>query len=92
MWAPRRIERAFRHFTLADACLLECPVVEVDSAIPGWRIVLMLDFIDPGNPVQNAVIESLRGTLRDQCRNQAWFVSLADARLPFDVWRVDHKR
>ena len=31
---------------------------------------VMLDFIDPGKPVQNAFIESFNGTFRDECLNE----------------------
>jgi putative transposase len=38
-----------------------------------------LHFIQPGKPVQNAFVESFNGKFRDECLNQSWFVSLADA-------------
>ena len=38
-----------------------------------------LQFIEPGKPVQNCFIESFNGRLRDECLNESWFVSLADA-------------
>lgn len=48
--------------------------------------------IEPGKPVQNAVIESFNGWLRDECLNQHWFVSLADARRIIEAWRLDYNR
>jgi transposase InsO family protein len=36
-----------------------------------------LHFIQPGKPVQNAVVESFNGKFRDECLNQGWFLSLA---------------
>lgn len=50
-----------------------------------------LAFIDPGKPVQNAFIESFNGTLRDECLNENWFVSLADARHTIEAWRLDYQ-
>lgn len=44
-------------------------------------------FIQPGKPVQNAYAESFNGRLRDECLNESWFVSLADAR---QTRRVDY--
>jgi transposase InsO family protein len=33
---------------------------------------VVLHFIDPGKPVQNAFIESFNGKFRDECLNQSW--------------------
>lgn len=49
-----------------------------------------LHFIDPGKPVQNAFIESFNGRLRDECLNQHWFLSLADAQAIIAAWREDY--
>jgi len=46
-----------------------------------------LQFIDPGKPVQNAHIESFNGRLRDECLNQHWFLTLADARYTIEAYR-----
>jgi putative transposase len=51
-----------------------------------------LRFIAPGKPVQNAFIESFNGRLRDECLNQHWFWSLADARQIVEEWRLDYNR
>lgn len=49
-----------------------------------------LRFIEPGKPVQNAFIESFNGRLRDECLNEHWFLSLADARKIIEEWRMDY--
>jgi len=49
-----------------------------------------LDFIRPGKPVENAFIESFNGRLRDECLNQHWFLSLADARRTIESWRESY--
>jgi len=49
-----------------------------------------LRFIQPGKPIQNAFVESFNGRLRDECLNQHWFLSLADARQIVEAWRVDY--
>ena len=38
-----------------------------------------LRFIRPGKPIENAYVESFNGKFRDECLNEHWFVSLADA-------------
>lgn len=49
-----------------------------------------LRFIEPGRPVQNAIIESFNGRVRDECLNQHWFLDLADARRIIGAWREDY--
>lgn len=49
-----------------------------------------LEFIEPGKPVQNAFAESFNGRLRDECLNESWFVSLADAQRTIEAWRIDY--
>lgn len=39
-----------------------------------------LDFSRRGTPTDNAVVESFNGRLRQECLNEHWFLSLADAR------------
>ena len=51
-----------------------------------------LDYIDPGKPVQNAVMESFNGRFRDECLNSHWFTSLEDARRTIEEWRLDYNR
>ncbi len=49
-----------------------------------------LHFIEPGKPVQNAFIESFNGKMRDECLNEHWFMSLAEAREAIEAWRRDY--
>ena len=49
-----------------------------------------LDFIQPGKPVQNEFIESFNGTLRNECLNLHWFLSIPDAKRSIEQWRVDY--
>lgn len=51
---------------------------------------IKLDFIDPGKPVQNALVESFNGRFRDECLNENWFTSLDDARTKIESWRWDY--
>ena len=64
------------------------------SALDAWAYQhgVQLDFIAPGKPVQNAYIESFNGRLRDECLNQHWFFSLADARQIVEAWRLDYNQ
>ena len=62
------------------------------EALDQWAALrqVTLQFIQPGKPVQNAFSESFNGRFRDECLNESWFVSLADARETIEAWRVDY--
>jgi putative transposase len=49
-----------------------------------------LFFIDPGKPMQNGSIESFNGRFREECLDQSWFSSLAEARRVIEAWRLDY--
>jgi putative transposase len=49
-----------------------------------------LDFTTPGKPTENGHIESFNGKFRDECLSQHCFVSLADARVIIEQWRIDY--
>lgn len=51
---------------------------------------VQLCFIRPGRPVENGLIESFNGRLRDECLNVEWFRSIEDARAKLDAWRRDY--
>ena len=53
---------------------------------------VLLDFIRPGKPVENAFIESFNGRLRDECLNVEQFASVADAQAKIEAWRVDYNQ
>jgi len=61
-------------------------------AFDAWAYArgVKIDFIQPGKPVQNAFIESFNGTLRDDCLNLHWFLSLRDAQVTIEDWRRDY--
>ena len=45
---------------------------------------------DAGSPTQNAYIESFNGKFRDECLNEQWFETLAQARQEIARWRRDY--
>ena len=49
-------------------------------AFDSWAYArgVKLDFIQPGKPVQNGFIESFNGTLRNECLNLHWFLSIPE--------------
>ena len=48
---------------------------------------VVLGFIQPGKPTQNAFVESLNGKFRNECLNQHWFRTMDEARYEVDRWR-----
>ena len=62
------------------------------AALDQWAHAhhVALQFIEPGKPIQNAFAESFNGRLRDECLNESWFVSLADAQQTIEAWRLDY--
>jgi len=51
---------------------------------------VQLDYSRPGKPTDNAVIESFNGRFRQECLNENWFLSVADAQEKIEQWRCDY--
>ena len=49
-----------------------------------------MDFSRPGKPTDNPFIKSVNGSLRDECLNIHWFLSLEDAQDKLDNWRREY--
>lgn len=49
-----------------------------------------MNFSRPGKPTDNPFIESFNGSLRDECLNIHWFLSLEDAQEKLDNWRREY--
>ncbi|MEM9592064.1 MAG: IS3 family transposase [Pseudomonadota bacterium] len=52
----------------------------------GWH------YIAPGQPMQNAFVESFNGGFRDELLNETLFSSLAEAREKITAWKEDYNR
>ena len=64
----------------------------VSLALDKWAYEngVTLDFSRPGKPTDNPFIESFNGSLRDECLNTNWFMSLEDAKEKIETWRPDY--
>jgi putative transposase len=51
---------------------------------------VQLSFIRPGKPNENAYIESVNGKFRDECLNEHWFITTAQARRSIENWRIEY--
>jgi putative transposase len=61
-------------------------------AMDAWAVFrsVQWDFIRPGKPVENSIVESFNGRLRDECLNVNVFFSLRDAQQKLDRWKADY--
>ena len=52
------------------------------GAMAAWseRHGVRLEWIAPGKPYQNGLVESFNGRMRDECLNEELFLNLEDAR------------
>lgn len=64
--------------------------ISKDLDLWAWTHDVTLDFSRPGKPTDNAFAESFNGRVRAECLNANWFLSLEDARLKCEAWRVDY--
>jgi putative transposase len=55
-----------------------------------YRNSVVLKLIQPGRPMQNGYVESFNGKFRDECLNEHWFSTLAEARTIVAAWRRDY--
>jgi len=63
-------------------------------AVLEWtnRTGITWHYIAPGEPVENAFVESFNGRFRDECLNKEVFTSLAEARGVIECWRRDYNQ
>lgn len=64
------------------------------TALDAWAYEhdVDLEFIQPGKPIQNAVIESFNGRMRDELLNQHWWRTLDEARRAIVAYREDYNQ
>jgi putative transposase len=64
------------------------------NVVQGWAHTFGIDwgFIEPGKPVQNCFIESFNGKIRDECLNENWFETVAEAKTLIEKWRNDYNQ
>lgn len=62
------------------------------KAVKKWAKAnhVILDYIEPGKPIQNAFIESFHASFRQECLDGHWFVNLADARQKIEAYRREY--
>jgi putative transposase len=88
----RVLDRVAGEYGLPETIVSDNGPEFISKAMDRWAYDrgVKLHFIQPGKPTQNAYIESFNGKFRDECLNESWFVSLADARQKIEAWRLDY--
>lgn len=51
-----------------------------------------IDFSRPETPTDNATVESFNDSLRQECLNEKWFMSVEDARCKIEGWRIHYNQ
>jgi putative transposase len=88
----RFLERVFSQRRMPDTLIFDNGPEFAGKALDEWayRHGVKLHFIDPGKPSQNGFCESFNRKFRDECLNEHWFQTLAEARARIEAWRVDY--
>jgi putative transposase len=86
------LEALSGHRSLPNAITVDHGTEFTSKALDEWayRRGVALDFIRPGKPVENAIIESFNGRLRDECLNVYSFESIVHAQAVITAWRDDY--
>jgi putative transposase len=77
---------------LPMSCVSDNGAELTSSAVLEWCQTsgVAWQYIAPGKPQQNALIESFNGRLRNECLNETLFTSLRHARQVLEAWRADY--
>jgi putative transposase len=88
----RVLDRLHAEIGLPQAIVVDNGPEFAGRTLDAWAYThgVTLRFIRPGKPIENAYVESFNGKFRDECLNEHWFISLADAKAVIEAWRVDY--
>jgi putative transposase len=88
----RVLDRLHATIGLPQAIVVDNGPEFAGRTLDAWAYArgVALRFIRPGKPIENAYVESFNGKFRDECLNEHWFVSLADAKTVIETWRIDY--
>jgi putative transposase len=92
LYVARALDRAARFRGYPKAVRTDQGPEFTSRVLDQWAYAngVALKLIQPGKPTQNAYIESFNGKFRDECLNEHWFTTLAQARAVIAAWRQDY--
>jgi putative transposase len=88
----RVLERLLASIGLPETLVMDNGPEFSGRTLDTWAYAhrVQLRFIRPGKPIENALVESFNGKFRDECLNEHWFASVAEAQTLIEAWRVDY--
>jgi putative transposase len=94
LYVTRVLDRAVRFRGLPRCIRTDQGPEFTGKALDQWAYQhgVELRLIGAGKPTQNAYIESFNGKFRDECLNEHWFKTLAEARAIVSAWRADYNQ
>ena len=94
LYVTRALDQAARFRGYPKAIRTDQGPEFTGKALDQWayRHGVQLKMIQAGKPTQNAFIESFNGRFRDECLNDHWFTTLAEARILISAWRQDYNQ
>ena len=86
------LEQLRRNRSLPKSIRVDKGTEFTSKAMDRWAYEhgVTLDFNRPGKPMDNAFIESFNGSVRIECLNENWFLSLDDAKGQIESWLRDY--
>jgi len=86
------LERIFEIYGLPETIISDNGPEFIAKKLKAWAIQkgIYWHYIDPGEPVQNAFMESFNDKFRDECLNENFFISIPHARVIVEDWRVSY--
>lgn len=93
-YVTRTLDQAARFRGYPDAVRTDNGPEFTSRAFIAWAQAKGIRHIltQPGRPMQNGYIESFNGKFRDECLNEHYFESLAEAREIIAAWRDDYNQ
>ena len=88
----RLLDRVAAEHGYPDSITLDNGSEFCSKALDAWAAEhgVRLDFIRPGKPVENSLVESFNGRVRDECLNVNVFSSMDDADRKLTRWQHDY--
>jgi putative transposase len=91
--SPAELRAADYRGSLPELLVSDNGTALTSGAVLRWATGrLEWDYIEPGKPVQNALVEAFNSKPRDECLNEHVFATLAEARAIIEAWRHDYNR
>ena len=90
----RELDAVLQHRPAPQSITVDNGSEFTSRAMEAWAYQrgIQLDFIRPGRPVENGLIESFNGRLRDECLNVEIFFTLEDVRAKLANWQRDYNQ